>query len=174
MQLHRAYSGFAIFHSHITSFCYEVKPKLSLDYKFRFQMAFLTVYCPPKTNNLIDQFRYFTMRKSDKKIDNQLRESLTQVCDAALKDIEGFQWLTHQANYSDFPNSLKIICVFDTKEQMNDYLNSSQNAYLLDLISKELNMMRIKIKSVAKVVSYDSEESCLAEHNGNWSRRFGT
>jgi len=136
-------------------------------------MAFSPVYCPPKSINVIEQFRYFSMRKSDKKIDNQLRESLTQVCDAALKDIEGFQWLTHQANYSDFPNSLKITCVFDTNEQLNDYLNSSQNAYLLDLISKELNMMKLKIKSVAKVVSYDSEENCLAEHNGNWARRLG-
>ncbi|ALO44033.1 Fis family transcriptional regulator [Pseudoalteromonas phenolica] len=146
---------------------------ISFTYIFRFQMAFRPVYCPSKPINIIEQFRYFSMRKSDKKIDNQLRESLTQVCDTALKDIEGFQWLTHQANYSDFPNSLKITCVFDTNEQLNDYLNSSQNAYLLNLISKELNIMKLKIKSVAKVVSYDSEEHCLAEHKGNWARRLG-
>jgi len=113
------------------------------------------------------------MRKSDKKIDNQIRESLTRVCDAALKDIEGFQWITHQANYSDFPYSLKITCVFDTNEQLNGYLNSTLNAYFHKFITKELNMMKLKVKSVAKVVSYDSEENCLAEHNGNWAKRLG-
>jgi len=46
------------------------------------------------------------MRKTDKKRDNTLRLALTEVCDIALKDIAGFQWLTHCVNYSNFPQSL--------------------------------------------------------------------
>ena len=35
------------------------------------------------------------MRKSDKKIENQLRLTLTDVCETALKRFNGFEWLTH-------------------------------------------------------------------------------
>ena len=62
------------------------------------------------------------MRKTDKKIDKQLRETLTQVCDTALKDYCGFEWLTHTVNYSDFPSSLHITCVFDTNEHLDGFI----------------------------------------------------
>lgn len=53
------------------------------------------------------------MRKKDKKIDNELRLVLIDACEQALKDITGFQWLTHfLVNYDDFPNSLMVACVF--------------------------------------------------------------
>ncbi|HCC80946.1 MAG TPA: Fis family transcriptional regulator, partial [Methylophaga sp.] len=44
------------------------------------------------------------MRKTDKKIDNELRLKLTDVCEQGLKNIAGFQWLTHLVNYDDYPN----------------------------------------------------------------------
>ena len=45
------------------------------------------------------------LRKTDKKIENQLILVLTAVCETALKEIDGFQWLTHLVEYTDFPNS---------------------------------------------------------------------
>ena len=39
------------------------------------------------------------MRKTDKKIDNNLRIVLTEVCEIALKEVTGFQWLTHLVDY---------------------------------------------------------------------------
>ena len=60
------------------------------------------------------------MRKSDKKLDNQLRLVLTDVCETALKEVEGFQWLTHVVNYSNFPQSLRVVCVFDTNENFDE------------------------------------------------------
>ena len=53
------------------------------------------------------------MRKSDKKIDNQIIKVLTDVCQSALEDIDGFVWLTHSVNFDKFPQSLKITCVFN-------------------------------------------------------------
>ena len=62
------------------------------------------------------------MRKSDKKIENQIREVLTDVCEDTLKSYEGFLWVTHTVNYSSFPQSLKIICVFETsQDRANTY-----------------------------------------------------
>jgi len=49
------------------------------------------------------------MRKTDKKLDNQLIKLLTEVCETALEDFSGFQWLTHIVDYSNFPKSLKVI-----------------------------------------------------------------
>jgi len=54
------------------------------------------------------------MKKTDKKMDNHIRRVLTDVCETSLTDISGFAWLTHTVNYAQFPQSLKVICVFDT------------------------------------------------------------
>ncbi|MDO8827596.1 Fis family transcriptional regulator [Methylophaga sp.] len=113
------------------------------------------------------------MRKTDKKTDNELRLVLTDVCEQALKDIDGFQWLTHLVNYDDYPNSLKIVCVFDTKENLNNYLQSDDNQALVSLIQSEFKTMNIKLKRMVDHISYDTEENCLQQHNGNWALRLG-
>lgn len=111
------------------------------------------------------------MRKTDKKIDSQLINLLTDVCDSAAEGVEGFQWLTHRVNYSNFPESLQIICVFDTDESVTRY-KLMENKVLLPLIQAKLNTMGIKFKNIAPHVSYDSEERCNKEHGGNWAKRL--
>ncbi|AFI83781.1 hypothetical protein [Methylophaga nitratireducenticrescens] len=113
------------------------------------------------------------MRKTDKKIDNELRLKLTYVCEQALKDIAGFQWLTHLVNYDDYPNSLMVVCVFDTNENLNNYLQSDDSQTLISLIQSEFKTMDIKLKRIVDHVSYDTEENCLQQHNGNWALRLG-
>lgn len=111
------------------------------------------------------------MRKTDKKLDNQLRLVLTDVCETALKKINGFLWLTHLVNYSDFPQSLKIVCVFDTNERLADFMSSSRTG-LESLIQVKLAEINIHLKKRANQISYDTEESCDHEHHGNWSDRL--
>ena len=113
------------------------------------------------------------MRKTDRKIDNELRLVLTDVCEQALKDIAGFQWLTHTVNYDDFPNSLKVVCVFDSNENLKDYLQSDDNQTLVSLIQSEFKTMDIKLKRIVENLSYDTEENCREQHNGNWALRLG-
>ena len=60
------------------------------------------------------------MRKSDKKIDNKVRQALTEVCDLALQHINGYQWITHTVNYQRFPDSLIITCMFADKDSADD------------------------------------------------------
>ena len=112
------------------------------------------------------------MRKSDKKIDNQLRIILTRVCETALEDIEGFKWLTHLVNYSNFPQSLKVVCVFDKNEDLENYLQSDFNNKLLSLVQSELKSLNIKLKNITEHIEYDTEENCNNQHSGNWASRL--
>lgn len=113
------------------------------------------------------------MRKSDKKLDNQIRSVLTEICETALKDIEGFQWLTHTVNYSNFPESLKVICIFDTNLSLDNYLKSDENNYFQSLVKSELSNLGIKFKRIVNHVLFDTEEDCDHQHNGNWAKRLG-
>lgn len=112
------------------------------------------------------------MRKSDKKIDNQLRIALTEVCESALKNIVGFDWLTHTVNYDNFPKSLRVICIFDNNENLENYLASEQNHHLMSLINAQLQSLDIKLKPIGKHIDYDSEENCESQHQGNWALRL--
>ncbi|MFT7299907.1 MAG: hypothetical protein ACI89Z_000359 [Porticoccus sp.] len=112
------------------------------------------------------------MRKIDKKIENSLRLSLTEVCEAALENINGFRWLTHFANYDNFPSSLSIVCVFNTNSDLADTRSSNKDDYLRDLIKQKLENEKIKVRDIRQHVSFDTEENCGGEHRGNWQERF--
>ena len=112
------------------------------------------------------------MRKSDKKMDNQLRITLTDVCELALKDFTGFQWLTHLANYSKFPESLKVICIFDTNDNLSSFIAKNNHHELSTLIQKSLFNIGVSIKSIDNHIAYDSEEDCEIYNHGNWKDRL--
>jgi len=112
------------------------------------------------------------MKKSDKKIDNALREALTNVCEAALGSVDGFVWLTHLVNYNAFPHSLRIICVFDTDESLSKAITAKQDDDFYTLISRELNKANIKVNKLRQQVSFDTEEACERAHGGKWNDRL--
>lgn len=112
------------------------------------------------------------MKKSDKKIDNALREALTNVCETALGSVDGFVWLTHLVNYSAFPNSLKIICVFETDESLSNAIETKQDEYFYTLVNRELSAANIKLNKLRQQVSFDSEEACERSHAGKWNERL--
>jgi hypothetical protein len=113
------------------------------------------------------------MRKTDRKIDNQLRLVLTDVCEITLKEINGFQWLTHLVNYSNFPKSLKVVCVFDTNENLSCFMSKDSKKELTSLIQVKLHEADVKVKNVTDHILYDTEENCEKEHNGKWADRLG-
>jgi benzoyl-CoA reductase/2-hydroxyglutaryl-CoA dehydratase subunit BcrC/BadD/HgdB len=112
------------------------------------------------------------MRKSDKKIENKLREQLTKVCDKALAEIEGFEWLTHDVNYANFPDSLRIICIFNCREDIEKMAKSGLDRVLYSLIKGELEAVKIDLKKVSAHTVFDSEEMCDLEHEGQWAERI--
>lgn len=112
------------------------------------------------------------MRKRDKKLDNTLREALTEVCELALKEVPGFTWLTHLANYNDFPGSLSIVCVFDTIHDVSSALAARQDEYLQAQIEHKLSAAGIHIRDLKSHLSFDSEEACQNENGGKWRERL--
>jgi hypothetical protein len=114
------------------------------------------------------------MRKTDKKKDNQVRLVLTSVCESALKDFVGFQWLTHLVNYTDFPKSLKVVCVFDTNDNLNSFMENNCNHRLNALIQKKFSDIDISVNNIANHISYDTEEDCEKNNNGKWPDRISS
>lgn len=112
------------------------------------------------------------MRKTDKKTENQLRIALTDVCEIALAEFTGFQWLTHLVNYADFPKSLKVICIFDTNDNLNSFTAAHNHQRLNTLIQKKLLEIGINSNSITHHVSYDTEENCNKTDNGKWADRL--
>ncbi len=112
------------------------------------------------------------MRKSDKKLENQLRVALTEVCETALKNFEGFEWLTHLVNYSHFPKSLTIVCVFDTNDNLTRFKGCASFHELSFFIEKKLVEIDININNILNHISYDTEEACTQDNNGNWAERL--
>lgn len=112
------------------------------------------------------------MKKSDKKMDNAVRIALTNVCEVALVEVSGFQWITHFANYSSFPNSLSVVCVFDTNEDLSIALKTRQDDYLRNLIKEKLGAASIDIRDIKRHVSFDTEEACKKDNDGKWHQRF--
>lgn len=112
------------------------------------------------------------MRKSDKKRDNQIRLALTDVCESALKSIQGFEWLTHSVNYDRFPDSLRVTCIFDTNASLEAFKGSAASQQLEQKIQDELKAIGIRIRMIQQQVAYDTEEDCERFHDGNWARRL--
>ncbi|MBA6391907.1 Fis family transcriptional regulator [Colwellia sp. BRX10-3] len=112
------------------------------------------------------------MRKSDKKIENHIIKVLTQVCQSALEDIDGFEWLTHTVNFEKFPESLKIVCIFDSNIKLANYIKSANNQDLAALITDSLADIGIQLKEPKNQIELDSEENCMLYHAGNWRKRL--
>ena len=112
------------------------------------------------------------MRKTDKKIDNQLRLVLTDVCEFALEEIDGFQWLTHVVNYANFPSSLRVVCVFDTNSNLTFFMSQINKSQLPCLIDKNLQEVGITLKNVHNHIVYDTQQNCEKDHCGKWADRL--
>ena len=112
------------------------------------------------------------MKKSVKKIEQALRSSLTEVCQNSLENIPGFEWITHTVDYKNFPNSLLIICVFDTVEQLTAMKQQSLDTGLIQAIDTKLRAVSIQLKPIEKHIFFDTEEACERNHGGNWQARL--
>ncbi|WP_391087585.1 Fis family transcriptional regulator [Vibrio sp. NH-UV-68] len=97
------------------------------------------------------------MRKSDKKTENQIREVLTEVCEDTLKGYDGFLWVTHTVKYSSFPQSLKIVCVFDTNQDRANFLVGEGPQHVSTTIQMAFNKVGVQFKNVDKQISYDTQ-----------------
>ncbi|KPZ68503.1 MULTISPECIES: hypothetical protein [Shewanella] len=110
------------------------------------------------------------MKKTDKKIEKQIIQTLTEVCDRLLEQYPGFAWLTHTVNFNAFPTSLKVVCIFENDAQLTDLVLNKEDVYIQNLIIHQLQQQGIKLQT--KQIVFDSETRCEAQHNGNWAKRL--
>ena len=115
-----------------------------------------------------------SLSKTQKKIDNNICQALSQVCEKLLDEVEGFQWLTHQADYKNFPASLMISCVFDTEAQRRQLEASAELSAVQKLIQSKLLQIGVKFKAIKQQIVFDSEEACSLQHEGQWSQRLAS
>ncbi|GGW83416.1 hypothetical protein [Alteromonas halophila] len=108
------------------------------------------------------------MKKSDKKMDNAISSALTDACEAALETHNGFVWLTHVVNYRRFPQSLLIICVFDTQAN----LEQADTQAMRNSVYEALLSINVRLSDRDRQIAFDTEEACEAENQGNWARRL--
>lgn len=99
------------------------------------------------------------MKKTDKKKDKQICQALTKACEMAKDEVPGFQWLTHLVNYNQFPESLSIICFFDTKTELEQARKQKKDQFIVGLIKSELEQINIRFKDINRHVSFDSGKS---------------
>lgn len=112
------------------------------------------------------------LNKTTQKLDNNICKALTIACESALHDINGFSWLTHRANYTNFPASLVVTCVFETDAEVIEMQAASLDEQLRKTIQKQLLKVGVVLKNVRQNIHFDSEESCTREHQGRWPERL--
>lgn len=112
------------------------------------------------------------MKKTVKKLDNNVVRALTIACESAKTWQAGFIWLTHTARYDAFPGTLMVTCVFELDIEVQQAKDNELDKRLRTLIQQQLLKVGVKVKDIRRHVRLDSEESCLREDNGDWSRRL--
>jgi len=112
------------------------------------------------------------LSKANQKIDNNVCKALTIACESSLHQVAGFVWLTHRANYTNFPSSLVITCVFNTNDEIAAMKTEQQDELLRLSIQKQLVKVGVVVKNIKQSVHFDSEEACQQQHGGEWSDRL--
>ncbi|HFG1610150.1 TPA: Fis family transcriptional regulator [Vibrio cholerae] len=99
------------------------------------------------------------MRKSDKKVDNLIREVLTDVCENTLKSYDGFLWVTHTVKYAAFPQSLEIVCVFESDQDRASFLAGENQKHVSTTIQNAFSRAGVQLKNASKHIRYNVQQS---------------
>lgn len=105
-------------------------------------------------------------------IERRLIATLTEACETAKAQIVGFEWLTHEVDYDEFPSSLRVVWIFDTQANKDQALASGQGERMVELTAMALNDADVLVSPVAAHVQFDSEEQCQRANGGNWQQRL--
>ena len=112
------------------------------------------------------------LTKTNQKIDNNICKALTVACESSLHEVAGFVWLTHRANYTHFPSSLVVTCIFNTDAEIEAMQLKKHDELLRTVIQKQLLKVGVVIKNLKQSVRFDSEEACNNQHGGKWPERL--
>lgn len=112
------------------------------------------------------------MKSGDKKTEKSIVKALTDVCETCKNELSGFSWLTHFVDYSQFPQSLKIVIVFDTTQNLENAKHKSDLNVIKQHVHSNFLAEGVVVKSLNKALFFDSEENGADINNRKWERRF--
>jgi len=105
------------------------------------------------------------------RIERQLIAALTEACETAKGEIKGFTWLTHIADLSALPETLKIIWVFETLADKK-LAQAIAKARIFELTAIALKDANINLTPSDRSVFFESEQECQRSHGGDWQKRL--
>jgi len=112
------------------------------------------------------------MNRNQKKTESAIVKALNDVCETLKDKYSGFSWLTHFVDYSNFPQSLKIVFVFDTKSSLEKAKNEALFKTIFALTESHLKRESVTIKRIDKTVFFDTEEMGADFDDSNWCRKY--
>jgi hypothetical protein len=111
-------------------------------------------------------------KREHTRMERRLVACLTDACETAKIEIEGFLWLTHAVDYGRFPASLQVVWVFDTRVNKDQARSGDRNLRMTELTATALGQAGVELASIAPHVHFDSEEECQRAHGGDWQSRL--
>ena len=106
------------------------------------------------------------------RLDRCLIAALTDACETAKTEIPSFDWLTHTVDYNAFPQSLRVIWVFDSRASKEHALSTGADTRMRELTAAALNDADVRGAPMERCVHFDSEEECRLRHDGDWRVRL--
>lgn len=91
-------------------------------------------------------------------VERELIRTLTDACETAKSEILGFQWLTHDVDYAQFPQSLVVTWVFDSETSRARALASADKTRMLALTQAAFDEVGISVFSIAEHVAVMVEQ----------------
>lgn len=92
-------------------------------------------------------------------IERELIRSLTTACETAKSEIVGFQWLTHEVDYEQFPQSLVVTWMFDSEASRARALASGDKARMQALTQAAFDEVGISVSTIASHVAFSVEHA---------------
>ncbi|AOE60603.1 hypothetical protein LOY64_15985 [Pseudomonas corrugata] len=105
------------------------------------------------------------------RIERRLITTLTEACETAKGEIQGFTWLTHTADLNALARSLRVTWVFETLAD-RQLAQVDAKARIFELTAIALNEAGIDLNLSDRNVRLDSEEECQRTHSGDWQKRL--
>lgn len=112
------------------------------------------------------------LKRNEKKIESAIVKALNDVCETLKLEYDGFSWLTHFVDYSNFEQSLKLVFVFDTKISLEQAKNKTLFKTIFELTESRLKREAVTVKRIDKAVFFDTEENGADFNDSSWCRKY--
>ncbi|SMQ30362.1 hypothetical protein SAMN04488483_5360 [Pseudomonas helmanticensis] len=110
-------------------------------------------------------------KRESARIERSLITTLTDACETAKFEIQGFARLTHTADLTAFAETLTATWVFETQIDKKLALANTKGRFF-ELTAIALQEANFDVKPSDQTIRFDSEEECQHAHGGDWQKRL--